>query len=151
MVPRAPSRRDMRNVDSGKARSRTAGEPVHILSFLERRSSSWDADPEASRAAVSAAISLVLRLLGKDPDPARSREHVLLSVLAERRLQQGQTAELGSLLDEVLNPPIERVGALDVNDFLPIKDRKSLAATLNTLLASPTFASWRQGCSLDIR
>jgi hypothetical protein len=28
---------------------------------------------------------------------------VLLSVLAERRMQQGQTAELGSLLDEVLN------------------------------------------------
>jgi hypothetical protein len=26
-----------------------------------------------------------------------------------------------------------------------------LAATLNTLLASPTFASWRQGVSLDIR
>ena len=68
---------------------------------------------------MSAAISLVLRLLGKDPDPAKSREHVLLSVLAERRLQQGQTAELGSLLDEVLTPPIERVGALDVNDFLP--------------------------------
>jgi hypothetical protein len=126
------------------------GEPVHILSSLERRSPSWDTDPEASRAAVSAAISLVLRPLGKDADPARSREHVLLSVLAERRMQQGQTAELGSLLDEVLNPPIERVGALDVDDFLPVKDRKSLAATLNTLLASPTFASWRQGCSLDI-
>jgi hypothetical protein len=129
----------------------SAGEPVHILSSLERRSAAWDTDPEASRAAVSAAISLVLRLLGKDPDPAKSREHVLLSVLAERRLQQGQTAELGSLLDEVLNPPIERVGALDVNDFLPAKDRKSLAAALNTLLASPTFASWRQGVSLDIR
>jgi hypothetical protein len=129
----------------------SAGEPVHILSSLERRSATWDSDPEASRAAVSAAISLVLRLLGKDPDPARSREHVLLSVLAERRMQQGHTAELGTLLDEVLNPPIERVGALDIDDFLPVKERKSLAATLNTLLASPTFASWRQGMSLDVR
>jgi hypothetical protein len=129
----------------------SAGEPVHILSSLEQRSGSWSADPEANRAAVSAAISLVLRLLGKDPDPAKSREHVLLSVLAERRLQQGQTAELGSLLEEVLNPPIERVGALDVDDFLPAKERRSLAAALNTLLASPTFASWRQGASLDIR
>ena len=34
------------------------------------------------RAALSAAISLVLRLLGRDPDPAKSREHVLLSLLA---------------------------------------------------------------------
>ena len=129
----------------------TAGEPLHILSSLERRSASWDSDPEASRAAISAAISLVLRLLGKDPDPAKSREHVLLSVLAERRLLNGQTAELSSLLDEVLEPPLERIGALAVDDFLALKERKSLAAALNTLLASPTFASWRQGVSLDIK
>jgi hypothetical protein len=129
----------------------TAGEPVHILSSLERRSASWDSDPEASRAAVSAAISLVLRLLGKDPDPAKSREHVLLSVLAERRMQRGQSAELGALMNDVLEPPVDRIGALDVDDFLSIKDRKNLAAALNTLLAAPTFSSWRQGVSLDIR
>jgi hypothetical protein len=129
----------------------TAGEPLHILSSLEHRSASWDTDAEASRAAVSAAISLVLRLLGKDPDPAKSREHVLLSVLAERRLQNGQTAELGSLLDEVLDPPLECIGALAVDDFLPLKERKNLAAARSTLLASPTFASWRQGAPLDIR
>jgi hypothetical protein len=49
------------------------------------RSSRWDTDREAARTALSAAISLVLRLLGRDPDPAKSREHVLLSVLAERQ------------------------------------------------------------------
>jgi hypothetical protein len=92
---------------------------------------------------VSAAISLVLRRLGKVPDPARSREHVLLSVLAERRMQLGQTAELATLLDEVLAHPVERLGALDVDDFLPLHERRSLAAALKTLLASPTFASWR--------
>ncbi len=129
----------------------TAGEPVHILSALEQRSGSWSADPEASRAATSAAISLVMRLVGKDADPARSREHVLLSVLAERRMQQGHTAELSSLLSEVLEPPLPRIGALEVDDFMPLKERKSLAAALNTLLASPTFASWRQGVSLDIK
>ncbi len=129
----------------------TAGEPLHILSSLERRSTSWTTDRDAGRAALSAAISLVLRLLGKDADPAKSREHVLLSVLAERRLEQGQTAELGALLKEVLEPPIETIGALPVNDFLPLKERKSLAAALNTLLASPTFASWREGSSLDVR
>jgi len=93
----------------------------------------------------------VLRLLGKDPDPSKSREHVLLSVLAERRLEQGQSAELAALIADVLEPPLERIGALAVDDFLGAKERKSLAAVLNTLLASPTFASWRQGASLDIR
>ena len=92
-------------------------------------------------AALSAAISLVLRLLGKALDPSKSREPVLFSVLAERRMQQGHTAELGSLLDEVLQPPVDRIGALDVDDFRPEHERRGLAAALNTLLASPTFTT----------
>ena len=41
--------------------------------------------------------------------------------------------------------------ALAVNDVLPLEERRNLAAALNTLLASPTFASWREGTSLDVR
>src|SRR5207244_10959377 len=67
----------------------TAGEPLHILSSLERRSPRWDHDPEAARASLGAAVSLVLRLVGRESDPARSKEHVLLSLLAERRLRAG--------------------------------------------------------------
>ena len=85
----------------------TSGELLHVLSSLERRSDRWDHDPESARAALSAAVSLVLRLLGRDPDPARSREHVLLSVLAERRLLAGQSADLGALLEDLARPPID--------------------------------------------
>src|SRR5690606_27493411 len=49
-----------------------------------------------------------------------------------------------------LEPPIEKIGALEVNDFLKRKERAALAAVLNNLLASPTFASWREGVSLDV-
>src|SRR6185295_2128716 len=59
----------------------SAGEPLHILSSLERRSARWDHDPESARSALSAVISLVLRLIGREADPAKSREHVLLSLL----------------------------------------------------------------------
>jgi len=128
----------------------TAGEPLHVLSALERRSSRWDTDPEAARDALGAAVSLVLRLLGRDPDPAKSREHVLLSVLAERRLAAGRDAELGDLLGDLIDPPIDEIGALPLDSFLKKTERKNLAAALNTLLASPTFASWRQGASLDV-
>jgi hypothetical protein len=38
--------------------------------------------PPTARASLGAAVSLVLRLLGRDPDPARSKDHALLSVLA---------------------------------------------------------------------
>lgn len=78
----------------------SAGEPLHILSSLERRSERWDRDPESARAALSAAISLVLRRVGREPDPAKSREHVLLSVLAELRMVAGAPAELRSALPE---------------------------------------------------
>lgn len=36
------------------------------------------------------------------------------------------------------------------DSVLPKSERRALAAALNTLLASPTFASWRQGATLDI-
>lgn len=128
----------------------TAGEPLHMLSSLERPSGRWRTDPETARDALSASVSLVLRLLGREPDPAKSREHVLLSVLAERRLSNELPADLGSLMQDVLDPPLERIGALSVNAFMKATERRALAAALNTLLASPTLASWRQGADLDV-
>jgi hypothetical protein len=128
----------------------TAGEALHLLSSLERRNPLWDSDVESARATLSAAISLVMRLIGRDPDPAKSREHVLLSVLAERRLRAGDTAELGALLQEVIEPPIAEIGALPIDEFIGKGDRKALAAGLNTLLGSPTFAAWRLGATLHI-
>ncbi len=128
----------------------TAGEPLHMLSSLERRSRRWESDPEGARNALSAAVSLVLRLIGREPDPAKSREHVLLSVLAERRLAAGDSADLSALMEDVLNPPIERIGALTVNGFMKKTERRTLAAALNSLLAAPTFANWRHGTTLDV-
>jgi hypothetical protein len=128
----------------------SAGEPLHVLSSLERRSPLWDRDPEAARASLSAAVSLVLRLIGRDPDPARSKEHVLLALLAEQRLKAGESAELGALLHDLVDCPIDVVGALPVDSFMPKKQRRELAAALNSLLASPTFASWRTGATLDV-
>ncbi len=75
---------------------------------------------------------------------------MLLSVLAERRLAAGQSAELGALMQDVLEPPINEIGALSVNAFMKKAERRTLAAALNSLLASPTFASWRQGATLDV-
>jgi hypothetical protein len=129
----------------------TAGEPLHVLSSLEHPTSQWRDNPEAARASLSAAVSLILRLLGRDPDPAKSRDHVLLSVLAERRLREGQSADLGSLLADLNEPPVDTIGSLPIASFMSIKERAELAASLNALVASPTFATWREGARLDIR
>ncbi|WP_438037145.1 helicase HerA-like domain-containing protein [Sorangium sp. So ce204] len=128
----------------------TAGEPVHVLSALEAPSPLWDEDEEAAREALSASLSLLLRLVGRDPDPARSREHVLLAHLAERRLRARRAAGLEELLADLADPPIAAVGALGVDEFFAPKERQALARELNTLLASPTFATWRKGAPLDV-
>lgn len=129
----------------------SAGEPLHVLSSLERPASNWANDPEAARASLSAAVSLVLRLLDRDPDPAKSREHVLLSLLAERRHRAGAPSDLAALLEDIVTPPIDRIGALAVDRFVPRRRRVEFAASLNALLASPSFATWREGATLDIK
>lgn len=140
------TRTDIRVLTPGS----TAGEPLHILSSLERRSPLWDIDADSARAALSAAVSLVLRLVGEEPDPSKSRANVLLSVLAERRLVARAPADLASLIEDLAHPPIEMLGALTVDAFMPKHARRELSAALNTLLASPTFTSWRRGASLDV-
>jgi hypothetical protein len=128
-----------------------AGEPLHLLSALERRSPRWDHDPSTARAALSAAISLVLRLTGRDGDPGRSREHALLCVLAEERLaRRGEPARLDDLVAELREPTNASIGALPIDAFIAPRARGELAADLNTLIASPSFASWRQGQDLDV-
>jgi Bacterial protein of unknown function (DUF853) len=128
----------------------SAGEPLHVLSFLEQPSPLWATDVEAAREALSASISLLLRLIGRDPDPTRSRDHVVLSVLAERRLRGGEAADVPALLEDVRKPPLADLGAMPIDEFMPKRDRTSLATALNTLLASPTFEAWRQGAPLDV-
>jgi hypothetical protein len=58
-----------------------------VLSFLERPSQLWETDVEAARELLSASISLLLRHIGRDPEPTRSRDHVVRSVFAELRLR----------------------------------------------------------------
>jgi hypothetical protein len=127
-----------------------SGESLHVLSALEQPGGSWHTDRDGTRASVSAAISLLLRLIGRDPDAARSREHALLSVFVERRLERGLPCDLGALLQDLLEPPIQIVGSLPIDSYVSAKARADFAASLNTLLVSPSFVNWRQGASLRI-
>jgi hypothetical protein len=117
---------------------------------MERRSSRWDTDLHGARTMLDAAVSLVLRLIGHPSMPVQTRQHAFLFFLAETRLRSGRTATLEELVPEILEPPMETVGALPVEIFLGHRLRVELAAELNTLIASPAFAAWREGQDLDV-
>ena len=92
----------------------------------------------------------MLRLLGRESDPAKSREHVLLSALAERRLLGGESAAIGELIGDLETQPIASIGAMAVDEYVTPNERHALAASMNSLLASPALASWRRGATLDL-
>ena len=50
----------------------------------------------------------------------------------------------------IQNPPLERIGVVDIDSFMSADKRNQLAMRLNNLLASPAFAAWLDGETLSI-
>ncbi|MEB2344724.1 MAG: DUF87 domain-containing protein [Deltaproteobacteria bacterium] len=128
----------------------TAGRPLAALRSFAPPPAALAADPDALREKILGAVTGVLGLAGVDADPLRSREHVLLSSLLERAWREGRALDLPGLIREVQRPPLERVGALDLETFFPAAERTRLALALNNLAASPAFTAWTEGDPLDV-
>ncbi len=96
-------------------------------------------------------VSGLLALLERDADPLQSREHILLSTIVERAWRDGQSLDLAALIGAVQKPSFDKVGAFDLDTFLPPKERLALAMAINNLLASPGFSSWMEGEPLDVQ
>ena len=127
-----------------------SGVPLSVLQSFDAPDLSWDDDAESLREAISSTVSALLGLIGIEADPVQSREHILLSNLLERAWRNGEDVDLGRLIVDVQNPPIERLGVFELETFYPSRDRMSLAMQLNALVAAPSFAAWREGDPLDV-
>jgi hypothetical protein len=89
--------------------------------------------------------------VGVPADPLSSREHILLSNLINHSWTEGHELDLATLVGLVGNPPIRKLGVFELDQFFPSNDRMALAMKLNGLLASPSFAAWAEGPTLDIQ
>lgn len=127
-----------------------AGVPLSILGSLCAPSFSFDSAEEDLRDEISGLVSGILGLVGVETDPLRSREHILLSHLIEAAWREGRSLTLEDLVGQVADPPLAKIGALPLESVFPKKDRQALMITLNNILASPSFESWREGRELDI-
>ena len=108
------------------------------------------ADPETVQDEIEGFASSLLGLVGIDADPLGSREHILLSNIINWSWSQGKNLDLGTLIALVQQPPMRKLGVIDLDVFFPPTDRVKLAMKLNGLAASPAFASWAEGATLDI-
>ena len=127
-----------------------AGIPLSILRSFEAPGPSVADDAELLAERVQSTTSGLLGLLGIDADPLRSREFSLMSAILQDAWKRGQSPDLAVLIAAVQNPPFDKIGVLALEDFYPPKQRMELVMALNNLLASPGFATWREGEPLDI-
>ncbi|HMP80886.1 MAG TPA: ATP-binding protein, partial [Pirellulaceae bacterium] len=129
----------------------SAGRQLALLSSFAAPNQQIINDDELFRERVGSTASGLLALLGIDHDPIRSREHILISMILDHAWRGGHDVDLAKLIAEIQSPPFQRVGVVDMDTFFPAKDRTTLAMSINSLLASPSFSAWLQGEPMSIK
>lgn len=128
-----------------------SGLPVSILSSLNCPPAEVMDDAEALADRIESTVSSMLGLMGIDADPVQSPEHILLSNIVAHCWKKGQNLSLENLVRHIQQPPIRKIGVVDLESFFPEAKRAPLAMKLNNLLASPGFSTWLEGEPLDIQ
>ncbi len=127
----------------------TAGVGLNLIGSLRAPTNASD-DPESRLDEVGSIVGGLLGLLGIESDPLSSREHILLTNLVDLAWSKGQDLDLATLVAQIQQPPVRKLGVLELDAFYPAKDRMELAMKFNGLLASPAFANWNEGDPIDI-
>jgi hypothetical protein len=128
----------------------SAGIPLSILRSFAAPDPSIAGDHELLAERVQSTTAGLLGLLGLDVDPLKSREFSLLSAILQDAWARDESPDLAALIGHVQKPRFDQIGVLSLDDFYPSKQRMELVMALNNLLASPGFATWREGEPLDI-
>jgi len=125
-----------------------SGIPLNVIGSLNAPA---NADPETLQDEIEGLASSLLAMVGITGDPLSSREHILVSNIVNHFWSAGKSLDLGMLIGLIQQPPMRKLGVIDLDTFFPPGDRVKLAMKLNGLAASPSFASWTEGQPLDIQ
>jgi len=125
-----------------------SGVPLNVIGSLNAPS---NADAETLQDEIEGLASSLLAMVGITGDPLGSREHILISNIVNHFWSSGRNLDLGMLIGLIQQPPMRKLGVIDLDTFFPPGDRVKLAMKLNGLAASPSFASWTKGQELDIQ
>ncbi len=128
----------------------TAGIPLTVLKSFHAPPAAILDDADTYNDLLQSTTEGVLALVGIDADPVQSREAILIATVLDHAWRAGHSLDLPKLIHDIQKPPFAKVGIVDLENFLPAKDRMELGMKINNLLASPSFASWLKGDSLDV-
>ncbi|MFZ4519341.1 MAG: ATP-binding protein [Microthrixaceae bacterium] len=126
----------------------TSATPLNLVGTL---SAPTDGDEESVNAEVQAVTSGLLGMVGIAGDPLASPEHLLMSNVIHQAWTNGESLDLATLLARIQDPPMRRLGVMEVDTVIPQKARTALAVKLNGMLAAPGFAAWTEGAPLDVQ
>lgn len=127
----------------------SAGLPVSVLQSFAAPGKDLLADADLYRDSIQATATGLLSLLDIDADPISSREHILISQILDHHWQRQEDVDIAGLIAAIQNPPVRKLGVMDVDTVYPPKERFELAMRINNLLAAPGFEAWLQGEPLD--
>ncbi|MGI9200174.1 MAG: helicase HerA domain-containing protein [Woeseiaceae bacterium] len=126
------------------------GIPMNVLGSLKAPDLDWRDNAEVIRDEIEGLVSSILVLAGIQSDPVSGPEHILISMIIETWWRQGKDLDLATLVGQIPAPPFRKLGVFELDVFFPEKQRMKLALQLNSLLASPSMASWLEGEPLDV-
>jgi len=128
----------------------TVGCPVSVLAGLDAPGSEVMEDSDTVSSLVNSTVSSILGLVGIQADPMKSKEHILLSSILLFHWRRQSSLSLETLIGNVVNPPLDRIGVFPLDSFYPQNERMELAMQLNNIIASPALSGWIQGEPLNI-
>ena len=126
----------------------SAAKPISILKSFDRPKGLDDLEVLTER--VSALVSGLLGLVHIESEPLTSKEHIFLSNVIQGEWQAGKDVTIEQLISLIQKPPINKIGAFDLEAYYPKKERFKLATKINNLIASPQFSLWTKGDNIDI-
>ncbi len=127
----------------------TSGLPISVLRSFNAPAPELQADTDLYRERIAATATSILALVDIEADPITSREHILVANVLQHTWDAGQNLDIAGLIASIQQPPLKRVGVMDIDAFFPPKERFELAMRLNNLLAAPGFDVWMEGTPLD--
>jgi hypothetical protein len=126
-----------------------AGVQVSLLSSFDAPSREVLEDSELLNSLISSTVSSIVALMGEKWDE-NSKEVVLLSNIFLHNFYESKTLSLEELINQIINPPFDKIGVFALESFFSSSDRMKLALKLNSIIANPSFKSWLEGERLDI-